>query len=168
MVLNHFGCEIMAQSWEVRWKIYTLLVKVSKIRVVFGCFGGRTELYWAKKALQTMKNVIAVPHMPQTFWICEVLIYFCHFFWCSKKLRFSNFPIFFTLAGSCRSPWFDPIWWQIIFFFSFFIRTNDLWSNLRGCARPTTYKIHEFMKKLPNQFSDWYIFCLCWTPRVRT
>ena len=33
-----------------------------------------------EKAFQTMKNVIAVPHVPQNFWICEVLIYFCHFF----------------------------------------------------------------------------------------
>ena len=45
MVFNEFGYEIMAQSWEVGQKIYTLLVKVSKIRVVFGYFGGRTELY---------------------------------------------------------------------------------------------------------------------------
>ena len=45
MVFNEFGYEIMAQSWEVGEKIYTLLVKVSKIRVVFGYFGGRTELY---------------------------------------------------------------------------------------------------------------------------
>ena len=111
---------MMAQSWEVRWKIYTLLVKVSKIRVVFGYFGGRTELYWAKQVLQTMKNVIAVPHMLQNFWIYEVLIYFCHFFWCSKKLSFFNFSVFshWLVAVGVRGS--IPTDGRLLFFFFIF------------------------------------------------
>ena len=41
----NFSKEIVAQSWEVEQKFYFLLIKVPKIRVVFGYFRGRTDVY---------------------------------------------------------------------------------------------------------------------------